>query len=151
MILDHLDRADLYVALSPGIAAAFEYLRTADFANVADGKYPVGDTGVMAMVSRYHTKPLADAVWESHRRNIDVQYVASGSERFGYVPLEHAPPVKTPYREDKDVMFYEPGGDMLTLRAGQFAIFLPHDIHAPSLVDGTSCEVLKVVMKVPVR
>jgi YhcH/YjgK/YiaL family protein len=151
MILDHLDRADLYRGLSPGIATALDYLQSTDFSSVADGRYPLGESGVVALVSRYRTKSPADAVWESHRRNIDVQYVAMGSERFGYVPIDRAPPVKTAYSDEKDVMFYEPGADTLQLSAGQFAIFFPHDIHAPSLADGAAGEVLKVVMKVPVE
>jgi biofilm protein TabA len=150
MILDHLSRAGLYASLSPGIAAALEYLRGTDFTTVADGKYPVGNSGVMAIVSRYRTKLPAAAVWESHRRNIDVQYVADGTERFGYVPLDQAPTVRTPYADEKDVIFYEPASDTVTLSAGQFAIFFPQDIHAPSLAEGEPGDVLKVVLKVPV-
>jgi biofilm protein TabA len=150
MILDDLRHADGYVPLSLGIRAALAYLRGADFTQIADGKYAVGDAGVMAIVMRYKTKPPAEAVWESHRRNIDVQYVVQGRERCGYVNLECAPAVKTPYNDEKDVLFYEPGRDMFTLSAGQFAVFFPQDVHAPSLVDGEPGDVLKVVMKVPV-
>jgi len=151
MILDHLHRADLYAGLSPSLRVAFDYLRTTDFARVTDGKHAVGDTGVFAIVSRYRTKRPEEAVWESHRRNIDVQCVIQGRERFGIVPLDSAPPVKTPYDDAKDVMFYEPGENTLPLAAGQFAVFFPQDVHAPGLADGEPSEVLKVVMKVPVK
>jgi len=151
MILDDLRRADLYAALSLDLRSALAYLRATDFSQVADGKYPVGDGGITAIVMRYRTKPPAEAVWESHRKNIDVQYIVQGRERCGYVALESAPPVKTPYNDEKDVLFYEPGRDEFTLSAGQFAVFFPHDIHAPSLSDGEPGDVLKVVVKVPVQ
>lgn len=151
MILDALDHADLYRSLSPGIAAAFDFLKRTDLATLPEGKHPLAVPGVVAIVSRYQTKRPEAAVWESHRRNIDVQYVAEGRERMGYAPLSRAPAVKTPYAEEKDVIFYEPGADAFEVAAGQFTIFYPHDIHAPSLAIGEPAPVLKVVVKVPVE
>jgi len=151
MILDDLHRSALYAGVAPGLGIAFDYLHGTEFSHVADGKYPLGESGVYALVSRYRTKTPNDAVWESHRRHIDVQCVIQGRERFGYAALDRAPSVKTPYNDEKDVIFYEPGSDTVTLAAGQFAIFFPQDVHAPSLTDGTPSDVVKVVIKVPVR
>ncbi len=151
MILDFLTRADRCACLSPGIAAALRYLQAVDFTTVPDGKVEIDGPRLIANVARYQTKLPEQAVWESHRKYIDVQYVVTGEERIGYVPLENAPVVQAPYSETKDVIFYEPGCDSFTLRAGQFAIFYPEDIHAPSLADGEPRAVLKVVMKVAVE
>ena len=151
MILELLARADRCASLSSGIAAALRYLQAVDFTALPDGKVEIDGPRLIANVARYRTKLPEQAVWESHRRYIDVQYVVTGEERIGYVPLENAPPVQSPYNEAKDVIFYEPGRDTFTLRAGQFAIFYPEDIHAPSLADGEPREVLKVVMKVAVE
>lgn len=148
MILECLSRADRCTSLSPGIAAALRYLRAVDFTALLDGKVEIDGPRLIANVARYRTKLPDQAVWESHRKYIDVQYVVTGEERIGYIPLENAPAVQSPYNEAKDVIFYEPGRDTFTLRAGQFAIFYPEDIHAPSLADGEPREVLKVVMKV---
>lgn len=148
MILDALDRADLYATIHPAFADSFRYLRHTDFAALTDGKYGL-DFGVVALISRYRTKPLSEAVWESHRRHIDIQYVVQGRERFGFVPGERAPRITTPYDEAKDVIFYEPGQDLLDLVAGQFAVFFPHDIHAPGLACDQPEDVLKVVLKIP--
>ncbi len=151
MILELLSRADRCDSLSPGIAAALRYLRSVDFTQLPDGKMEIDGPRLIANVMRYRTKLPEQAVWESHRKYIDVQYVVTGEERIGYVPLENAPAVQMAYSEAKDVMFYEPGRDTFTLRAGQFAIFYPEDIHAPSLADGESRDVMKVVMKVVIE
>uniref|UniRef100_A0A7C4LPL2 DUF386 domain-containing protein n=1 Tax=Schlesneria paludicola TaxID=360056 RepID=A0A7C4LPL2_9PLAN len=151
MILDALARADLYVAVQAGFADGFQYLRTMNFTMVADGKYPLANSRIMAIVSRYRSKPMSEAVWESHRRHIDIQYVVQGRERCGYAPLDGGPRVTVPYDEHKDVQFHEPGRDLFDLTAGNFAVFFPHDVHAPSLADGEPADVLKVVLKVPVE
>jgi YhcH/YjgK/YiaL family protein len=151
MILDALARADLYVAVQAGFADGFQYLRTLDFTTVADGKYPLANSRIMAIVSRYRTKPMSEAVWESHRRHIDIQYVVQGRERCGYASLDRGPRVTVPYDEQKDVQFHEPGRDLFDLTAGYFAVFFPHDVHAPNLADGEPADVLKVVLKVPVE
>lgn len=152
MILDHLRFWKRYASLQPRIQAALDYLQGSDFARLDDGRYHLDGESIVAIVSRYQTKALADAVWESHRRYIDVQYVAEGHERFGYVPLDRGGAITTPYNADRDVVFYEPAEDTLRLTAGHFAIFYPEDIHAPGLATDlkTPSDVLKVVVKVAV-
>ena len=106
------------------------------------------------MVQRYKTKLPEQAVWESHRKYIDVQFVAGGHEQFGHVLLANAPKIKTPYNEERDVIFYEPGAETFDAPMGMFMIFYPDDIHAPGLAIGnppTASEVVKVVVKVAVE
>jgi YhcH/YjgK/YiaL family protein len=102
------------------------------------------------MVQRYRTKPVTDAVWEAHRRYIDIQYVAEGNERIGYAHLDDELPVRKVYDAEKDYALYEANGDFLAVTAGSFAIFAPHDIHAPGLaINGPESlsDVCKVVVK----
>ncbi len=148
MILDHLARAGRYRGLSAGITAALDFLRTTDLTAFPEGKTLLDGDRLIANVARYRTKTAAEAVWESHRKYIDVQYVVSGQERFGYVDLASAPAVVKDYNAEKDVLFYSPGTVTLPLPAGYFAIFFPEDIHAPGLAEGAADDVLKVVMKV---
>jgi biofilm protein TabA len=150
MILDHLSRAARYHQAAPGLTAAFEFLRTLDVAKLVDGRNPIDGDRLFAMLNRYRTKPHAQAVWESHRKYLDVQYVVSGSEWMGYVPLDRAPAIKTPYDAVRDVQFYEPCSDGFVMTAGQFAVFYPEDIHAPGLMAGRAVDVVKIVVKVAV-
>lgn len=153
MIFDRIERTSYYRGLSPRIAAALDYCRSTDFAKVAPGRHEIDGPRLSAIVQRYRTKPLSQAVWEAHRKYIDVQYVVDGAERMGYLPLTAGLSVKQPYDPQTDAAFYAAWGDLLEVHAGCFTVFFPHDVHAPSLVAtiGEPSEVLKVVVKVAVE
>ncbi|MDX1965845.1 MAG: YhcH/YjgK/YiaL family protein [Planctomycetaceae bacterium] len=150
MIFDSLRQASRYANLDASLRTALDYVQSSDFARMDDGRYNLEGDHLFAIVSRYQTKPLGHAVWESHRKYIDVQVMVQGTERMGYVPLDRAPEIKTPYDAGRDVIFYQPGEDTLRFSAGHFAIFFPEDIHAPGLAQdlATPEEVFKVVVKV---
>lgn len=153
MIVDNIQNYAKYANLPAPLYRAIEYIGSTDFTHVENGQYELDGKRMVSIVNRYQTKTIDNAIWESHRKYIDVQFVAGGHERFGLVPLDQAPPVRTPYDEKKDVVFYEPGIDTFDAPAGTFMIFYPDDIHAPGLATGvppTPKEVVKVVVKVAV-
>jgi len=150
MILDRLENADMYRGLEPRIVAALDYLRRADFSQLTDGRHELDGDRLFAIVQRYRTRPLADSLWETHRRYVDVQYLVAGTERMGFASLTPETPVRQPYDEAKDVAFYDAQGDCFDVRAGSFVVFAPHDVHAPGLAAGSPpvpAEVFKVVVK----
>ena len=154
MILDRLENGDMYRALGAEMALALDYLRKTDFHDMAEGRHELDGDRVYAVVLRYRPKPLAEAMWEAHRRYIDVQYVAQGIERMGYTSLRADMSVRQPYDDKKDLIFYDAEGELFEVRAGGFAVFAPHDVHAPGLAidsPGTASDVLKVVVKCRVR
>jgi len=153
MIVDKIENYARYADLPAPLYRAIEYIGSTDFSHVENGQYELDGKKMISIVNRYRTKTEDKAVWESHRKYIDVQFVARGHERFGHVPLGSAPPVATPYNPDKDVMFYEPGVETYDAPSGTFMIFYPDDVHAPGLACGvppTPSEVVKVVVKVAV-
>lgn len=150
MILDQLHHALLYRCLSPRIAAALDYLRETDFSSVAEGRHELDGDRLAAIVQRYKTRPHSEIIWESHRRYIDVQYIVTGTEQMDNVCLRPDLPVKQAYDETTDAAFYNAQGSLFLATPGTFAIFFPHDVHAPGLAAGsppTAAEVFKVVMK----
>ena len=154
MILDRLENAAQYRPMGANIAAALDYLRRTDFSQMPVGRHEVDGDRVFAIVQRYRPKPLAQIAWEAHRQYIDVQYVAAGMERMGYVPLGDGLTVRQPYVAEKDAILFDADGQLFMVSAGQFAIFAPNDVHAPGLTTGTaddSAEVCKVVMKCRVQ
>ena len=154
MIVDKIENYAKYASLPPALVRAIEYIGSTDFSYVENGQYELDGTRMVSIVSRYQTKLPHQAVWESHRKYIDVQFLAGGHERFGYAALASAPPVATPYNDAKDVIFYEPGIDTFDAPAGTFMIFYPDDVHAPGLATGVPPkpgEVVKVVVKVAVE
>jgi biofilm protein TabA len=162
MILDSIQNRAFYQHLGSGIAQALEYLATTDFSKLANGKYELDGQRMFAVVQRYCPKAMADLVWESHRKYIDVQYIAQGGEQIGYALPNDVPPlmppydpsnmhmIRQPYDPDRDVTLYEPVGDFFTIWEGHFAVFAPNEVHAPGLVlhcPNSVREILKVVVK----
>jgi len=150
MILDRLENAGLYRPMGANIALSLDYLRRTDFSQMPSGRHEVDGDRVWAVVQRYRPKPPAQAVWEAHRQYIDVQYVAAGTERMSYAPLGDGLSVRQAYDAQKDAILFDANGEFFTMSAGDFAIFAPHDVHAPGLATDPpegSAEVCKVVMK----
>ncbi|MGI6494625.1 MAG: YhcH/YjgK/YiaL family protein [Kiritimatiellia bacterium] len=151
MVVGSLSRAALHATALPGLEAAFAFLSGTDFSALADGAYPVGDGRIRAIVQSYATKPIAEARLEAHRRFLDIQFLLSGEERIGYAPIEHAGTPLAPFDDAKDIVFFDGAFEPFTLRTGDFALFFPHDAHAPGIRCGTApAPVRKVVVKVPV-
>ncbi len=151
MIIDRIKNRAFYRQLGSRVGEALEYLATTDFAKMPDGKYELDGPRMFALVQRYQPKPLAEIVWESHCKFIDVQYIVQGAERMGYVPLGERMAIKQDYNPERDIVFYDVQGDLFTVPERSFVVFAPQDVHAPGLaVDrpGSGGEVLKVVVKV---
>jgi biofilm protein TabA len=148
MIYDRLTNLKQYGQLPYGIPKAVDYLLRTDFARVPDGRYELDGDRLVAIVQRYATRPMAKAEWEAHRRYADVQLIVEGAERMGHALLHEGLAIKQPYDEQKDAIMFDAHGSFFRVAAGEVAIFLPHDVHAPCLAaDDHVGQVLKVVVK----
>jgi len=149
MIIDNIKNFSLYKNLGEGINKALRFLNENDFSKIQDGRYNIDGDNVFALVNRYKTKRFEEAVWESHQKYIDVQFVAEGIEKIGYSILENMK-VNKVYDENKDIQFLDGVGDFITLGKNNFAILYPSDVHMPGISANESGEVLKVVVKVKI-
>lgn len=147
MIVDTIANAGFYADLHPGFRQAFDFLSRNDCAALEPGKYEIDGTRLFALVQHYETKPRESGVWEAHRLYFDVQFVAEGSELFGYLPRERGTE-KEPYLEEADYALYTGEGDYLTLGPGMFVVAAPQDLHMPGISAGISGSVKKVVVKI---
>ncbi len=146
MVIDQLANARLYRALGPRITRALDLLLGTDLTTLELRRYEIDGDAVYALVSEYRSKRQEEGRWEAHRRYIDLQCVASGRERVGYVPLERLTP--EPYDEAKDIMRLVGTGDFLTLEPGQFMLLWPGDAHMPGIAIGEPAAVKKIVVKI---
>ena len=152
MILDVLENGRLYRDLPQPLAAALEFLRTADLAALPIGKTVIDGQRLFALTQEYTPKPAALLKFEAHRRYWDVQYVVSGVERMGWNTLARMT-VSEPHDAERDVAFFRGEGDFFRVPAGTFAIFGPSDVHMPGVAaeDGAAGPMVrKVVLKVDV-
>ena len=150
MIIDSIKNASLYYALGDRIAAALKYIEGADLPSLPKGRHEIQGDEVYALVQDYLTKPKDAALWEAHRKYIDIQFVVSGTERMGYTSLETMTAVHPApeYNEVKDVVKFDGEGSFFIAEPGTFAIFAPQDAHMPGINVSGSEPVRKVVVKV---
>lgn len=150
MIADTLKHAALYASLHEKFDEAFAFLRKATDENLPAGRYELDGDRLYAMVQEYDTKPVAEGVFEGHRRYVDIQYLLAGVERMDV--LDSIRGMSTvAYDEEKDLEFFADASPChrAVVQAGEFAVFYPHDLHKPGLsADGAITPVKKVVVKV---
>ena len=153
MIVDTLANRHLYTQLSPRLAKALAHLADTDFSQLEVGNYPLEGKDIFVIVNDYETKPKEIEPFEVHQQYIDVQYVVSGEEEFGYLPLANQTPSK-PYFDKHDYAEYDYESNkddaaFIPLKAGMFALFFPGDINMPG-TSPTPQKVRKVVIKIRV-
>ena len=151
MIADTLAQSHRYAPLSPRFAAAFEFLRTLP-ADQVPGRYELDGDNCFALVQTYHTKPLAQAKFEAHKKYTDIQFIQAGRESLLWAPLQLLTETVQPHDDARDIAFYGRPGHLtpIHLQAGEFAIFFPEDGHAPGIEYDGSTVVRNVVVKVRV-
>jgi biofilm protein TabA len=146
VIFDRLDRADLYNALHPGFAPAFEYLRRTDFSGMEQGRHEVDGERLFVMLGKEPGQGRERRKLEFHQKYIDIQCVMTGSDEIGWRTIETCRDLDQAYDEKREVGFYkERPTTYFTVGEREFAIFYPQDPHAPLSGSGP---MVKAVMKV---
>ena len=146
MIIDSIENGARYAALSPNFAAAFAFLKNTDLAALPLGKIEIidGDRVFATVYEKVYDK--SEFAYEAHAKYADIQVVLSNAERFalGWNP------VLGEQKPGKD--FWYGAAETYTettLAPGQFAIFLPGELHAPGNPAGApGAPTRKIVVKV---
>ena len=152
MIFDRLDRIAPYRTMSPNLRTAIDWLAARDLRSLGLLKIEIANSDVFAIPQSYETKAEHAAKWESHRRYIDIQIMVDGAERMDVADVSTMTE-PTAYDDKKDAILYAGTTDQplpLVVRAGQFAIFFPHDAHRPTVAVDAPATIRKVVLKVAV-
>lgn len=147
MIIDNIKNAEQYYSYGERFKKALEFLSVTDINLLENKTHELDGKNIFAIVSEYDTKPMEEGKWESHKKYYDVQFVASGEEKIGYV-FKDKMKILEEYNADNDFMLWEGEGDFLTAKAGDFLILGPDDIHMPSIQINGPSKVKKVVVKV---
>jgi len=147
MIIDKIENAHTYKNIGERISNSFEYIKATDLKTLPAGKYPIDGENIFALVSEYKTKSEQEGKLEAHKKYIDVQYVISGEELMGYVPLG-GQRILDQYKEENDIVFFTGDKSFTKISEGMFAIFFPDDVHMPGISTGKISNVKKLVIKV---
>lgn len=150
MIIDRIDRRDIYNGFVPNWKEAFDFaLRLKD---APTGRYEceiLPEGAAFALVQEGQTRPYEQGKLEAHRKYMDVQIFFKGGEVVYYTDIDGLEET-VPYKEDADIVFYGQGGQPARMTEGMFYAVMPHDAHMPAIdPDGTSTY-RKIVLKIRV-
>jgi YhcH/YjgK/YiaL family protein len=148
MIIDAGACWQAYTSLHPLFERAFRFLADADLRAFTPGRHGVDGDRLYLSIDHVQGRGRQGARLEAHRRYIDIQYTIEGDEEIGWMPLASAGAASGPFDEAKDVGFFAgPPTTWLSVPEGTFAVFFPHDAHAPLAGRGA---LKKAIMKVAV-
>lgn len=103
------------------------------------------------LIQCYNTRRRLEGRFEAHVRHADLQFLWSGRECIEVFDVRRLQPL--PARDEHGNVYFPMGGEVhsrLLLQAGEVAVLLPQDAHAPclSLEDEGEKLVRKIVVKV---
>lgn len=136
-----------YDKLKHRLENAIEYISKLDFPNLKVGKYVVSPDFYYT-VQEYKTFDDNEVQYESHRKNIDIQWIYEGVERLLITDVNRLFPSDN-YDECSDSIHYfdTHNESSIILTPGTCVILYPKDAHKPSMFKGNACIVKKVVGK----
>lgn len=150
MIYDNIENIELYKGLSVDIYEGLKFLKQAT-PELVNGVYQI-TSKVKAIVSEYDTKVVNENGYEAHKKNIDIQYPLSGSEKVRCEPTRNLEITKE-YDGDNDYVLFNgktPGSD-LTIGNGYFLVLFPDDGHIPQLCVDKPTKIKKLTLKILVK
>lgn len=116
--------------------------------HLAPGSYPLRGETLFMNVMEFSTQPPEAKKAEQHREYIDIQVLLKGSERIYYGFFESARESEELHvDEDYQLCRRIENEQALTLRPGQFAVFMPLEPHKPGCVVDSPGALKKVVIK----
>ena len=145
MVVDTMENLEKYVSLNPLFEEVVKFVKEHDLMTLEVGKHPIKGDDLFLNIAVAKGKTDEEAVFETHRRMLDIQIPLDAPEAYGYIPLSDLPEAE--YNDAKDVAKY-PGVASPTLvncKPGDFAIFWPQDGHKPCVGSG---EIRKAIFKV---
>ncbi|MGN1153785.1 MAG: YhcH/YjgK/YiaL family protein [Candidatus Gastranaerophilaceae bacterium] len=131
------------------IKQVINYMKSLDFETLEDGRLEISES-VWANLQTYMTKE--DALFEAHRKYIDIQYMIIGQEKIGVCDYTKCK-TNIPYDSKKDIEFLDCENDFeyINMNPKDFLVLYPNDAHKPSISSTPQpTKVRKLVAKIPV-
>ena len=109
------------------------------------------DKNNFALEQTYFSKDRDKCFFESHRKNIDVQFILEGEEIIEVDNIQNLD-IKFQYNENMDLIKYDDSkfSSSIKIKKGDVAIFFPEDAHMPCIKINDSEKIIKTVVKVAV-
>lgn len=144
MIVDQLANLRFYFALNPLFEDVFDFIQHNDLWKLENGRHVIND-GLFVNVEDDKGRSKDEAVFEYHRKKLDIQIPLNIPETYGYTPTVELPMVDFNVEKDIAKVSGVTPRNFITIKPGEFIMFFPQDGHAPCIADGT---IHKAVFKV---
>lgn len=114
-------------------------------------RFDVNGDALYLLIQCYTTRRRVEGRFEAHSRHADLQFLWSGRECIEVFDVRRLQPLPT--HDESGNAYFPMGNELhsrLRLQAGEVAVLLPQDAHAPclSLTDAEETLVRKIVVKV---
>ena len=149
MIIDSVSNCALYENVHTDLRGVFQVLQKVATGEVT-GKTVLDEGNVWVNAPATASIPEGIRVFEAHRDFIDVHYILSGSELFGYSNVDRLMTTKE-YDEEGDYELLDGEKSLVVLNAGDFCIAFPQDAHIPFFQKCGDENLVRVVAKVRIK
>ena len=150
MLITTLPLKEKYDLDSPLFKQAYAFLLRDDLHSLTEGSIPL-ENGVVAVVQEYITSPSTENPFETHEKNIDIQYMVSGTEYIEMTPRSVLE-ADGAYNPETDMTLYKNTTECssILLKPGDFITITPEEAHKPRCIADHPQPVKKIVFKLPV-
>lgn len=139
MIFDKLENIDRY-----GFDLKFvtENLSKPEF---IEGKFDISDPEKFGIGIKYETKDSNEALWEAHRKYLDIHVVLEGEEYINITDISQMQSSKQ-YEDDYE-LFAGSTQHSILLKPSYFLLLFPHEVHKTGIITKHTNKVKKIVYK----
>ena len=150
MIKDTLSNAKLYKGIKDGIDKILEAAKQYTPENYPGGRIELDGKRIFMSLAKYNTLPTDDAVFEAHKKYIDVMIMVDGVETIYVKNTDSLSKITRPYNPDDDALLahFDKDATPVRLEAGSFVVLFPQDAHSPSRHADGEHSVKKIIGKV---
>lgn len=154
MIFGNVNAKETEAAYAAPIVEAIRYCRDTDVSRMGESKIPVRGDDFIVLICDRVTEAKEKKLPEVHRKYVELQYMAEGSELMGFYPDCGDNELLQDCLAEKDTIYYKEnpnaGEKMLLMTPGTYAIFFPEDVHRPFCAVDEPARVKKIVVKIAI-
>lgn len=143
MIFDKLQNISNYYFLKP-------FCKEIARSEFLTGKFDLKERDGFGIGLEYNTRNEQDAVWEGHKKFLDLHVIIDGEERIQHSFIDDMIQINEYHEMDDYQLFKGDKSAEFFLNKSMFILFAPTDIHKTGIGEVNE-QVKKFVFKIPLR
>ncbi|MCQ2436869.1 MAG: YhcH/YjgK/YiaL family protein [Clostridia bacterium] len=152
MIFDTIENAKCYAGLNARVDAALAYAKDITPENFPTSQVILDGDNLFVNAANYATHDETDAMFEAHRKYIDVMVMIEGEELIYVKPTARLTEITSPYTEENEAVLAKLDDDAtpVHMTPGCVCVLMPQDAHAPGCAVTESMKIKKLICKVKI-